>query len=469
MTDELTPFMTLADTAELIRTRRVSPVEVAEFHLARIESIDSSINSFFTVTADKALEQAREAERDIAGGNYRGPLHGIPFSVKDMFMTAGVRTTTGSFILENWIPEFDATPVRNLLDDGAVLLGKVATLECGTGAPDEGPFPAPRNPWNAEYSPAGSSNGSGASIGAGMGLLSLGSDTGGSIRIPASFAGVVGLRGTYGRVSRWGHVALSWSQDVAGPIARTVLDTALAYNALSGYDPRDPASADLPVPDFTERLGHGVGGLRIGVDEAHFFDDGLDEDVKVAVWAALRTLEDLGAKIKKIDLPTVASSHDAQNLIHSSETHAYHRERITTTPEKYGPTIRSYLRNGALIPAFDYLNAQRIRNRVRTEISRALRDEVDIIASPTTPRAGVKLTDFTTKKRMKPGGAHLAHMTNPFSQAGVPAISIPCGFSEYGMPMGFQLVGRAFDESTVFQAAAAYERETPWHAMHPDI
>ncbi len=462
------PYTTLAETADLIRTREVSPVEVVETHLERIAEIDPKINAFITVTADLAREQAKEAEAEIASGTYRGPLHGIPFSLKDMYFTEGILSSAHSFVLENFIPEVTATPVTKMYEAGAVLLGKCATMEFATGAVTEGPWPPAKNPWNTDWTPAGSSSGSGASLAAGMGLASLGGDTGGSIRAPAAYCGVVGIRSTYGRVSRWGSVALSWSQDVCGPLAMDVRDCALILNAVAGHDPKDAASAKLPVPDFTAGLGSGVAGLRIGVDEEHFFHDGVHPDVKKNVEAALKVLEGLGATLVPLSLPMLDYAHDAQNIIHMSETHTYHEQRIKTTPQLYGPTVRAYFRLGSMMTAPDYLNAQRVRNKVRNQMVRALHDKVDLIAAPTMSQPGEKFADLDTSKRFS-NLTGRGNLTVPFSQAGVPAISVPCGFSSEGLPTALQIAGKPFDEVTVLRGAHAYEQATDWHTMHPEL
>ena len=454
---------TLADTAELIRRREVSPVEVTTGLLERIERLDGALHAYITVTADVALRQARRAEAALAAGTYRGPLHGIPIALKDLYDTAGIRTTADSRVLEHNVPAADAQCVTRLYDAGAVLLGKLALSEFATGSVVEGPFPAARNPWNPDHVPGASSSGSGAAAAAGLCLGALGSDTGGSIRIPAAYCGVVGIRPTYGRVSRRGVVSLSWSLDTAGPLARTVTDCALLLQALAGHDPLDPASAAAPVPDFTAGLGPDLSGLVVGVDREHFFGPFVEAQSGAAVEAALGVLRGLGAEVREIELPLLDVAGAALNTIHLSEAHTYHEARIRARPDLYGPALRAYFRLGALAGVADYLRAQQVREKIRRQMLAALR-EVDVIAGPTTgtlpPRLdapGTAMVDRFSRRSL----------TAPFSLTGVPAISVPCGFSADGLPIGLQLAGRPFDEATVFRVAFAYEQATPWHTMHP--
>jgi aspartyl-tRNA(Asn)/glutamyl-tRNA(Gln) amidotransferase subunit A len=456
------PYLTIAEAAELIRTRQLSPLELTEALLARIEALDPMLHAFITVTAEHALAQARAATDEIARGHHRGPLHGIPVALKDLYATNGIRTTCHSRVLADWIPEEDCEPVRRLYAAGAVLLGKLATMEFATGSVTEGPWPAARNPWNPDHIPGGSSSGSGTAVAAGLCLGSLGTDTGGSIRGPAALCGITGLRPTYGRVSRRGVVALAWSLDTAGPMTRTVTDCALMLGAVAGFDPGDPGSADVPVPDYRAALGPDLTGLTVAVDRRHFFFDGIDAEVLAAVETAIGVLRDLGAAVREIDLPLLDYAAAAQNTIHMSESHAYHEQRIKQTPELYGPTLRAYFRLGATIRSTDYLQAQRVRERIRAEMLATLRDGVDLIVAPTQAAPAEPFARYTTRNRFGRMG-----LTAQFSLAGVPAISVPCGFSAGGLPIGLQIAGRPFEEATVFRAAHAYEQATPWHTMRP--
>jgi aspartyl-tRNA(Asn)/glutamyl-tRNA(Gln) amidotransferase subunit A len=458
----LPPYQTLAATAGLIRRREVSPVEVTAALLDRIARLDGALHAFITVTADLALSQARRAEAELAGGHHRGPLHGIPIALKDLYDTAGIRTTAHSRVLQDNVPPADAPCVTRLYDAGAVLLGKLALSEFATGSVVEGPFPAARNPWNPEHAPGASSSGAGTAVASGMCLGALGSDTGGSIRFPAAFCGVAGIRPTYGRVSRRGIVALSWSLDTAGPLAQTVTDCALLLQAVAGYDPLDPGSAPAPAPDFSAGRDPDLHGLVVGVDRERCFGPFVEPQTLGAVERALGVLRDLGAEVREIALPLLDVATAALNTIHLSEAHTYHEARIRARPDLYGPTLRAYLRLGALTGVADYLRAQQVRQKIRREMLTAL-EAVDAIAAPTS---------VTLPPRLDAQGAAAERfsrpsLTAPFSLAGVPAMSVPCGFSADGLPIGLQIAGRPFDEATVFRVAGAYEQATPWHAMHP--
>lgn len=458
-----TPYLTIDDAATLIRTRQLSPVDLVRSVLERIERLQPRIHAYITVTAEQALARARQAEAEIARGEYRGPLHGIPFALKDLYMTKGIRTTCHSRVLEDWVPEADAATVERLYGAGAVLLGKLATAEFATGSVTEGPWPAANNPWNTDHIPGGSSSGAGAAVASGMALMALGSDTGGSVRGPASLCGIVGLRPTYGRVSRRGVVALSWSLDTAGPLTQTVTDCAHTMQVIAGYDPLDPGSANVPVPDYAVALLPDLKGLKVGVDRAHVLHDEIDAETRAAVEAALTVLADLGAEVREVALPMLDYAAAAQNTIHMSESHAYHEARIKATPELYGPTLRAYFRMGALVSSTDYLQAQRVRELIRAEMLAVLSD-VDLLVAPTSAAPAEAWANYSTRGRFG-----RTSLTAPFSQAGVPAISVPCGFSSAGLPIGLQIAGRPFAEAAVLRAAYAYEQATPWHEMHPSL
>jgi aspartyl-tRNA(Asn)/glutamyl-tRNA(Gln) amidotransferase subunit A len=457
-------YLTIAEASAAIRARRLSPVELTRSRLERIAALDGRLSAFVTVTAEPALAQARAAEQELARGEWRGPLHGVPLALKDLYATAGVRTTGHSRVLADWVPDEDAAGVARLKEAGAVLLGKLAMSEWATGSVVEGPWPPARNPWNVEHVPGGSSSGSGAAVAAGLCLGALGSDTGGSIRGPAAHCGVVGIRPTYGRVSRRGVLPLCWSLDTAGPLAPSARDCALLLAAIAGHDPGDPGSADVPVPDYAAALGGGLAGARVGIDRRHFFHAGINRETLAAVEAALGVLGGLGARIEEVEMPSLDDAPAALHAIHACEAHAYHAERLARAPELYGPTARNYFRVGALVSAADYLRAQRLRERIRQEVLAVLR-RVDLLAAPTQAGPAERFDAIA------PGPDRFARASpmQPFSLAGVPAVSVPCGFSSAGLPIGLQLVGRPFDEATVLAAADAYESATPWHAMHPPL
>jgi aspartyl-tRNA(Asn)/glutamyl-tRNA(Gln) amidotransferase subunit A len=457
------PYLRLAEVASLIRSRQLSPLELATRMLERIETENQSLHAFVTVTADLALGQARATEADIMKGEYRGPLHGIPLAVKDIYETRGIGTTAHSRVLLDWVPDRDATCITRLYESGAVLLGKLATAEFATGSVLEGPFPPARNPWNLEHVPGISSSGSASAVAGGLCFGSLGSDTGGSVRGPSSLCGIVGLRPTYGRVSRHGVLPLAWSLDTAGPMARSVTDCALLLQAIAGHDPNDPTSADVGVPNYAAALTPDLRGMTVGVDREHFFTERVAPETVEVVEAAIGVLGELGAEVVGIDLPMLDYATASMNIIHASEAHAYHAERIRSTPELYGATVRNYFRLGAFIGAADYLQAQRVRQHIRSEMLAAF-ERVHLIAAPTYVSPARRFDEMQTGERFKRG-----NLTLPFSLAGAPAISVPCGFSGAGLPIGLQLAGRPFDESSVLRAAYAYEQATPWHTMHPPL
>jgi aspartyl-tRNA(Asn)/glutamyl-tRNA(Gln) amidotransferase subunit A len=459
---DIPPYLTITEAARLIRARDLSPVDLTRAVLDRIAALNPMLNAYITVTADVALAQARAAEQAFVNGEDRGPLQGIPFAVKDLCFTAGIRTTCHSRVLESFIPDVDATCIAKLYGAGAVMVGKLALGTFATTAILDGPWPASRNPWDVDYIPGDSSSGSGCAVAAGLCLGALGSDTGGSIRKPAAYCGVVGLRPTHGRVSCWGTVPLSWSFDVIGPMTRSVADCAIMLEVIAGYDPRDPASVDRPVPEYSASLTSDLAGLVVGVDQANFLNDRVDPEIAAAVSEALRVLEELGATIKPITVEMLDEAAAAFSIMLSSESHTYHAAAIRSTPELYGPGLRNTFRVGALLGAADYLAAQRVRSHFRQRLLELFRDGIDLIAAPAWPTPTESFAEVATARRVDP-----INVTRPFSVAGVPAIALPCAFSGAGMPIGLQLAGRPFDEGTVLRAAHAYEQAMPWHTLHP--
>jgi aspartyl-tRNA(Asn)/glutamyl-tRNA(Gln) amidotransferase subunit A len=458
-------FATISEVAAALRKRQVSPVELTRDSLARIEAVDATVHSFITVTADLALEQAKRAEQELAAGRDLGPLHGIPVAVKDLYATKGIRTTAHSKVLLDWIPAADARAIVQLRNAGSVLLGKLAMSEFASGTPDyEATFPAPRNPWDLERRTGGSSTGSGAALAAGLCHGALGSDTGGSIRSPAALCGIVGLKPTYGRVSRAGVVPLSWSLDHAGPMARTVADCALLLQAIAGHDPADPASANVAVPDFSAELDRGVKGLRVGVPRAWCEEGtGTSPEVMAAFDAALTVLESLGAKVVDLDAAPFLAGRAANRVILISEAYAYHEETLHNRPQDMGKEARNSFREGAFVTAAGYLHAQQARGLIAYQLGKVLMD-VDVIASPASPQVAERFDEFNPEDRYR-----LPSFTEVYNLTGQPALSLPCGFSPSGLPIGLQIAGRPFDEGTVFRVAAAYEAATDWHQRHPDL
>jgi aspartyl-tRNA(Asn)/glutamyl-tRNA(Gln) amidotransferase subunit A len=466
MTSSELCYLTITEAAAGLRAKKFSPPELTGTCLDRIEAVDGKLHSFITLTAEAALKCAEQAQQELQSGKDRGPLHGIPVGLKDLYATKGIRTTCHSAVLKDWIPDHDATTVTKLNDAGAVLLGKLGMHEFAFGGPSiDAPFPAVRNPWNTAHVTGGSSSGSGAALAAGFCYGALGSDTGGSIRNPAAHCGIVGIKPTYGRISRHGVVPLSWSLDHAGPMARGVEDCAVMLQALAGYDAKDPASAQAPVPDFRAALKVGLKGLRVGVPRANWFDEnmGVAAETESVFNAALKTLEELGAEIIEIEGEPFSLARKANQTILVAEAYAYHEKTFQSTPEKFGSVVRRRMLEGAFLSAADYIAALRARAALNERI-RANFTRVDVFATPTVARAP---DAFDT---MDPNEQNLRpNFTNPFNLTGLPAISVPCGFTQGQLPVGLQIAAPPFDESTCFRVAYAYEQATEWHKARPPV
>jgi aspartyl-tRNA(Asn)/glutamyl-tRNA(Gln) amidotransferase subunit A len=470
--------MSVAALGQALRDGSVSPVELAEAALRRIEAIDGQTHTFVTVTRERALDDARRAEEELRSGIDRGPLHGIPIALKDLVFTRGIRTTAGSQVLADFIPDHDATIVERLMAAGVVLLGKTNTHEFAYGT-----FTRPTaNPWDLERIPGGSSGGPAAALAARMTPLAIGTDTGGSIRIPAACCGVTGLKPTYGLVSAYGIVPLSWSLDHPGPLARSAEDAALLLDALAGHDPRDPASLpDQPNrPSYAASLQHmqldgrPLAGLRLGVPEDEYFAVA-DPEITAAVTAALKTLEDLGAEIESVRLPDELNDlFRAYRGVQMPEATAAHIEAgwWPARVADYSPTVRSRLEMGSQLLATDYVQAQRLR-RTFSEKMRAPMERVDALALPTLPilppridqlDQGIMLGD-----REYDTSSALLRFTFLFDMTGQPALSLPCGFSASGLPIGLQLAGRHLDEATILRIGHLYQQATGWHTRCPAL
>jgi aspartyl-tRNA(Asn)/glutamyl-tRNA(Gln) amidotransferase subunit A len=461
-------FRPITALAADLKRRALSSAELTRAFLARIERHNPRLNSYLTVTGAEALREAAEADREIAAGRHRGPLHGIPLSLKDLFATRGVRTTAGSKILASWAPREDATVVARLREAGAVVLGKTNLHEFAYGVSNDNPHYGPaRNPWDPDRIPGGSSGGSAAAVAAGLCAGTLGTDTGGSIRIPSALCGLVGLKPTYGRASRHGVVPLCWSLDHVGPLARTAADAAAILQAIAGYDPRDPASARVPVPDYATGLDGGVKGLTLGVPRDFFFDR-LDPEVRAAVEAALKALEGLGARLMPVDLPHNRYVPSIAFGVQAPEAFAYHEKTFRARPHEYGADVRTRLEVGRYIPAAHYLKAQRARRLVMEDFRRAFRT-VQAILTPTVPIPATPIGTNTATMEGKPidvRGA-LTRFARSFNVTGLPAATVPCGLTAGGLPMGLQVAGRPFDEATVLRIAHAYEQAAGWGARRP--
>ena len=465
------PFLSASELARLIETREVSPVQATEAYLQRIAEVDGRLNSYITVTREQALEAARQAEAEIAAGNYRGPLHGLPLAVKDQFNTAGIRTTGGSSILNEFVPDEDATVMAKLKEAGAVLLGKLNMSEFAMADIFNHPHGTPRNPWDTTRNPGTSSSGSGAATAAFLCATSLGEDTGGSIRSPANFSGLVGLRPTYGRVSRFGVMGGSWSMDTVGPISRTVEDAAITFQAIAGHDAKDPYTKDVQVPDYRAALTGDITGLRVGVVAERMDAPNLDPEMRAAVAAAIGTLGDLGADTREVSIPLAPAAGALSMTIIGVEWSNLHRRMFEANFEQLDRNNQIRFLTGLVIPAQAYQKAQKLRAMLRQQVLSALAD-VDVLALPSGvgPAPPVESVPGVPSKEMALAGLNARiSFTGPFNLANVPAISVPCGFTESGLPLGLQIVGRPFAEETLFRAAHAYEQATTWHTRRPPI
>lgn len=449
--------LTLSDAATAIATGELSPVELTDSVLARIDTVEDDLTAFVTVTEDVAREQAALAAQEISRGAYRGPLHGIPIALKDLYDTAGILTTSSSAVRATYVPDADCAVAEKFSAAGAVLVGKTHTHEFAYGATT----PTTRNPWDTARIPGGSSGGSGAAVAAGECMVGMGSDTGGSIRIPAALCGVVGLKPTYGRVSRRGVASLSWSLDHVGPLTRTVRDAALTLNAIAGYDRADPGSVDVPVPDFTALLGRDLRGVRVGVP-TDYFTDHLQDEIRDSVAGAVRTLADLGATLVEVQVPMASQIAAVEWGLMLPEASSYHQDALRSTPELFTPETRSLLEIGEFVLATDYLKAQRVRTLVQAAW-RELFEDIDVLAAPTlthtaTP-AGQGEVVWPDGLRESPTTTYV-RFSQPANVTGLPSITVPTGLDSTGLPMGIQFMGRPFAEDVICGVAGAYEEVT---------
>ncbi|MEJ1161363.1 amidase [Prosthecomicrobium sp. N25] len=454
-------FLTIAEAARLIRVRKLSPVELTKAYLARIEALDPKLNAFILVLAESALAEAKKAEAEIAAGGWKGPLHGIPIGLKDIYNTAGIATTGHSALYRDHVPAEDARTVQLLKAAGAIMIGKLSTMEFAIGGPSfDLPWPPARNPWDLERQPGGSSSGSGAAVATGLCTGAMGTDTGGSIRNPAAWCGIAGLKPTYGRVSRRGILPLSFTMDHGGPMAWTSEDCALMMEVLAGYDPLDPGSADVPVPDFAGAIGTGVKGLRIGVIR-HFFEKDVlpSAETGAAVEAAIAVFQSLGAVMSDVTLSPMEHYNAAGSLISRAEAFAFHAKTLKATPELYGASGRGRLMAGAFVKASDHVSALRHRTRLVAEMSAAMR-EVDVMILPTVVDVAPK---FDPDGPLSFGASY----TRPFNVTGFPAHSICSGYSAAGLPLSLQIVARPFEDHVALKAGDAFETATQYRAVRP--
>jgi aspartyl-tRNA(Asn)/glutamyl-tRNA(Gln) amidotransferase subunit A len=458
------PVPSLAEASAGIAAGTLSPVALTEAALARIAALDPKLNAFITLTADRARRAAAAAEAEIKAGKKRGPLHGIPYALKDIYDVAGVRTTAHSKLLIDNVAREDAATTARLEAAGMVLLGKLSTHEFARGGPTDAlPFPNAKNPWNTAHFAGGSSSGSGVAVASGMVGLAMGSDTAGSIRLPATFCGIVGLKPTYGVISRRGVVPLSFTLDHAGPLTRSVEDCALAMQVLAGHDLGDPGSAREAVPDYSADLRKGVAGLTIGRARAYDIEAGVDAEVMAAVDAAAEKWRALGATIVDVVLPSKQRMDACIQTILLAEGFAIHGEWLRTRPQDYGRVTRERLMMGAFVTGGEYVQAQRLRRIITAEVDAVLAG-CDAILCAGNPTAAPRVVDVDE------GPFRRSHpITGPFNATGHPGLALPCGFGASGLPLGLQLIGRSYGEAMLLRIAHAYEQAAGWVKRRPDL
>jgi aspartyl-tRNA(Asn)/glutamyl-tRNA(Gln) amidotransferase subunit A len=462
---------TIEELAGDIRRGKVSPVEATEECLARTRRLDARLHAFITLDAEGALKAAKEREAEAAAGRWRGALHGVPLAFKDLCHVRGLPTSCGTMTKEYFVSSHECTAVSRLAAAGAITLGKLNMTELAMGPfGDNAHHGHVQNPWRAGHVSGGSSSGSGAAVAAGLCLGALGSDTGGSIRLPSACCGIVGLKPTYGRVSRAGVMPLSWSNDHIGPMTRTVRDAALLLNIIAGRDPHDATSSPRAVPDYLAGIGEGIAGLRVAVPE-NFFFQGLDPEMAAGVRQALRVLEGLGARIEEVRIPDPQVMNDVCNIISRCEGAAVHARLYRERPEQLQPVARARIELGFRIPAHDYLQALRLRARLTRAFLRDVFAGADLLAAPVIPEPAPPSSHAIegTVEELALRQGRFARLTRSFNGLGLPALSLPCGFSGAGLPLGFQIVGRPFDEVTVLRAGHAYEEVAGWLRRRPPL
>jgi aspartyl-tRNA(Asn)/glutamyl-tRNA(Gln) amidotransferase subunit A len=455
--------LSIAEAARLIATKRLSPIELTEAFLARIAALNPVLHAYIAVTADAALDAASRAEIEIASNGPRSPLHGVPFALKDIFETAGLATTGHSARCRDYVPSADAPTVARLHAAGGVLLGKLATHEFATGGPSwDLPWPPARNPWNLSRFPGGSSSGAGVAVAAGLAPAALGSDTGGSIRLPAAFCGTAGLKPTYGRVPKRGVLPLSFTLDNAGPLAWTVEDCAILLGLIAGHDPQDPSSADLPVPDYCAALGNGLKGVRIGLVR-HWYetDRRASAEAIAAMEAAVTVLRDLGAEVREVTLRPLGEYQACMRIIALTESFAIHAAHLRSLPADYGEVFRYRILPGALVSGSDYIQARRLQRHLTQGMLEAFGDVDALLTSGTWGEAPVMAEMRAEANFAAPP------LTNPWNVTQLPALSLCHGFSSNGLPLAMQIAAKPFDEAMVLRIGHAYERATAWRAHRP--
>ena len=465
--------LTISEIAPMIQGRAVSPVDLAEAALAEAERQQPTLNSFITIMREQAMAQAEQAEDELSRGEYRGPLHGIPIGIKDNIATGGIKTTLGTKVLRDNVPDEDAEVVRRIREAGGIILGKENLEEFAAGATSNNPhYGAVHNPWGLDHIPGGSSGGGGANVAAGVTFASLGTDLGGSVRLPGAFCGVVGLKQTFGRVSQRGLLVTSFNGDHIGPMTRSVRDSALVLQAIAGYDPLDPSTAPVPVDDYALMLERGIQGLTMGIPSNHYFDL-LDPDVEVAVRRAIAALEELGVESREVSLPSMQYA-GALRFAAMADSVVTHEPYIASSREDYGPDTLYRTLAGQFVLGRDYSKAMKVQRIIKDEQARVLQD-VDFLVTPTTPMPAPRIDAETisvegmAQKVRGPGSGHVSRNTSPQNATGFPAITVPCGFSELGLPIGLQFIARPWEEGNLFRIAHVYEGVSPSQGVWPDL
>jgi len=472
MTPNDPTLLSLTEVAEAIRSKKITSVEVTEACLARIAKHDSKVNSFISLEREAVLKMAREADKALARGEVRGPLHGVPLAHKDMYYREGCVSTCGSKILRDVIQSITSTVLARLEGAGALYMGGLNMSEFAASGPTGhndhyGPC---RNPWNLDHITGGSSSGSGASVASRFTFGAMGSDTGGSVRLPAGLCGVVGLKPTYGRISRYGAMPRSWTNDTMGPLARTVSDCALMTSLIAGEDPKDHTTLGTPPPDYVEAMEAGIRGLTVGVPANQFYDDVVGE-IGAALEESIAVLERQGARIVKVTVPDLRPLYRLGDAIAKCEAATIHGKWIRTRPMDYGKVVLSRIEAGFHVPATRYLEAISLRGRYLAEFMEAVFEKVDVLHTPLlpVPVPTIEETGYTGSADVPEAIASMTKLTRPVNYLGLPALSVPCGFDRMGLPISFQLIGRPFAEADLFAIAETYQCATDWHATVPEL
>jgi aspartyl-tRNA(Asn)/glutamyl-tRNA(Gln) amidotransferase subunit A len=473
MTDSEIVNLTIAELAPKIEAREISPVEITEAALAQADRLQPKLNSFITILHEEARIQAKELESALMRGEYRGPLHGIPIGIKDNLATAGIRTTVGSKVLAEHVAEEDAQAVRLCKEAGAIIIGKENLEEFAAGPTSNNPhYGAVHNPWNLDHIPGGSSGGGGANVASSVTFASLGTDLGGSVRGPANFCGVVGLKQTFGRVSQRGLMVTSFNGDHIGPLTRSVTDSALMLQAIAGYDPLDPSTVPVPVPDFSELLGKGLQGLKMGIPSNYYFEL-MDPEVETKVRQAIAVFEELGVEGREVSIPSMKYA-GALRIAGMVDGFVVHEPFLKNHREDYGPKVLYRTLAGQFVLGRDYSKAMKVQRIIKEEHAQVLQ-EVDFLVTPSAPVAAWRIDSETVSLDgveypvRGPGAGMTSRCTSPSNATGLPAMSVPCGFTESGLPIGLQLIGRAFEEQLLFQVAFGYESVSSYRDRRPPV